>query len=98
MNRIEVRHLHILDGDKTGGGHQPGTGIQGKSEFPAGWSDDKIVKEIESIANDPASTRTLQQNGRTTVEGTRDGVGIRVIVNPDTSIRTAHPTNTPRNP
>jgi len=27
---------HTLDGDATGGGHRPGTGIPGKSEFPAG--------------------------------------------------------------
>ena len=37
---------HILDGDATGGGHAPGTGVPGKSEFPAGWSRDRIMDAI----------------------------------------------------
>lgn len=73
-------------------------GIKDKSEFPAGWSDDKIIREVESVANDSASTRTVQPNGRIRVEGARDGVDIRVIIDADnTSIWTAHPTNMPRN-
>jgi hypothetical protein len=93
------RRIHILDGDERGGGHRPGTGRLGKSEFPAGWSDDKIIDSIESVANDPASTRELQANGRIRVEGTQDGVRIRVIIIPDKmSIVTAHPTNMPGNP
>jgi hypothetical protein len=88
------RRTHILDGDGTGGGHRHGSGILGKSEFPVEWSDNKIINEIESVANDPASSRTVQPNGRTRVEGTREGVDIRVIVDPDgASIRTAHPVN-----
>ncbi len=88
------RRTHILDGDVTGGGHRHGTGVPGKSEFPANWADDKIIDEVESIANDPAASRTVQPNGRTRVEGIRDGVAIRVIVDPDgASIWTAHPLN-----
>jgi hypothetical protein len=88
------RRAHILDGDATGGGHRHGTGNPGKSEFPPDWSDDKIIEEVESIANDPSASRTVQPNGRTRVEGTREGVDIRVIVDPDgVSIRTAHPVN-----
>ena len=95
----EGSRQHILDGDATGGGHRPGTGHSGKSEFPAGWSDDKIVNTIEDVADDPTSKRTVQKNGRTRVEGTRDGVDVTVIVNPDgRSVRTAFPTNMPRNP
>ena len=92
------RRIHILDGDATGGGHRPGTGRPGKTEFPKGWSDDKIIREIESVANDPACARTIQKNGRIRVEGTRDRVDITVIVlaNGET-IQTAHPTNLPRN-
>jgi hypothetical protein len=88
------RRAHILDGDATGGGHRHGTGVRGKSEFPVDWSDDKVIKAIESVANDPASRRTIQPNGRTRVEGTREGVDIRVIVDPDgAAIRTGHPAN-----
>lgn len=87
------RRTHILEGDATGGGHRHGGGPD-KSEFPSDWSDDKIIEEVESVANDPASRRTVQPNGRVRVEGIRDGVDIRVIIDADgTSIRTAHPIN-----
>jgi RHS repeat-associated protein len=89
---------HILEGDKTGGGHRSGTGKPGKSEFPAGWSDDKIKGEISDVATDPASTRTPADKGRTVVRGTRDGIDITVIVEPDGRIVTGYPTNVPRNP
>ncbi|MBN9560049.1 MAG: EndoU domain-containing protein [Alphaproteobacteria bacterium] len=93
------RRIHILDGDSTGGGHRPGVGTPGKSEFPVGWSDDKIINAIETVANDPAAIRTLQPNGRLRVEGTSGGIDIRVIIDRDgKSIWTAHPVNMPRNP
>ena len=76
--------------------HRAGTGISGKSEFPAGWSDDKIMREISDVATDPASKVTVQ--GRdTVVEGRRDGVDIRVIMR-DGRIVTGYPTNLPKNP
>jgi hypothetical protein len=45
------RRRHILDGEvrpngSFGGGHRPGTGFPNKSEFPAGWSDDRIMHAI----------------------------------------------------
>ena len=91
---------HILDGDATGGGHRPGTGISGKSEFPAGLSDDEIIHHISDVATDPASTRVPQPNGRIRVDGTRGGVDIRVILDPSRGGRivTGFPTNLPRNP
>lgn len=64
-----------------------------------GWSDDKVIKEIESVANDPNSARSAQPNGRIRVEGTRDGITIRVIIDPDgASIRAAHPIKLPSQP
>lgn len=51
------RRVHILDGDRTGGGHRAGAG-RGKSEFPAGWSDDEIIDGINDVVNDPESPRT----------------------------------------
>jgi hypothetical protein len=94
---------HVLEGDgpNAGGGHRSGTGKPGKSEFPANWSDDKINGEISDVATDPGSTRTTQPNGRIKIQGTRDGVDITVIVEPDRKggrIVTGFPTNTPRNP
>jgi RHS repeat-associated protein len=94
---------HILDGDgpNAGGGHRHGTGKSGKSEFPANWSDDKIKGEVSDVATDPGSARATQPNGRTKVQGTRDGVDITVVVEPNSRggrIVTGFPTNTPRNP
>jgi RHS repeat-associated protein len=93
-----ARRQHILEGDVTGGGHRPGTGIPGKSEFPAGWSDDRIIHSISDIATDPAAVRTAGRGGRTIVTGTRDGVEIRVVLEADGTVVTGYPTNVPRNP
>jgi hypothetical protein len=93
------RRVHILDGDARGGGHRPGRGIPDKSEFPRGWSDDRMIAAIEDVANDPNSARRLEADGRTVATGRRDGVAIRVVVERDGhSIVTGYPTNTPRNP
>jgi len=87
---------HILNGDATGGGHAPGTGIPGKTEFPSDWSNDKIESVIEDVATDPNSTRVTQ--GRTEiVTGTREGIDVKVVIR-NGEIVTAHPTNLPRNP
>ena len=92
---------HVLDGDPTGGGHRPGTGKPGKSEFPSDWSDNKITGEISDVATDPKSTRTPGRGGRTIVQGTRDGVDITVVIESASRggrIITGFPTNVPRNP
>lgn len=87
---------HTLSGDATGGGHRPGAGISGKSEFPVGWSDAKILHEISDIATDPNAARQIQ--GKVTVvTATREGVNIRVIVQ-DGRIKTGYLTSLPRNP
>lgn len=91
------RREHILDGDETGGGHRPGTGKPGKSEFPNDWSDDRIIDEIEDVANDP-SIPEKQQGRRIIKEGTRDGIDIKVVVDPDGDVVTGYPANVPRNP
>lgn len=91
---------HILDGDPTAGagGHRPGTGIPGKTEFPPGWSDDRIIDAVEDVARDPGSKRRKGSRGRTMAEGRRDGVDIRVVIEADGRIVTGYPVNTPRNP
>jgi hypothetical protein len=70
---------HILNGDATGGGHAPGTGLSGKTEFPSDWSNDKVESVIEDVATDPNSTRVTQGTDEV-VKGTRDGVEVRVII------------------
>ena len=93
---------HILDGEvrpdgSYSGGHRPGTGYSGKSEFPKGWSDEKILHEISDVATDPAAVRTAQGPNTQIVTGTRGGVEIKVVVR-NGRIVTGYPTNTPRNP
>jgi RHS repeat-associated protein len=94
----QKRRKHILDGDSTGGGHRPGTGKPGKSEFPQGWSDDQIMHAISDIATDPSAFRKAGRGGRTIAEGMRDGINIRVIQEPNGDIVSGFPTNVPRNP
>ena len=99
--RLEIapgREKHILEGDETGGGHAPGAGKPGKSEWPAGTSDEEILRDVRDVANDPRSKRTEQSNGNIAIEGTRDGVHVKVIFKPGEGIISAFPTNTPRNP
>src|SRR5262244_2082885 len=47
------RTTHILDGDKTGGGHRHGVGKPGKTEFPASWTDERVVASILDVARRP---------------------------------------------
>jgi hypothetical protein len=92
------RAKHILDGDgATSGGHRSGTGKPGKSEFPADWSDEKILGEISDVATHPGSTTAPGRGGRSVVTGTRDGIDIEVIVGKG-KIITGYPTNVERNP
>jgi len=98
------RRRHVLDGEARadgshGGGHRPGTGFPGKSEFPAGWSDDKIMHEISDVATDPKSVvNRVQAGGRDVfLRGTRDGVEIEVLMR-NGQIWTGYPVNLPRNP
>lgn len=57
-----------------------------------------VVGEVSDVATDPESKRAPGRGGRTVVEGTRDGVDIRVIVDPGGRIVTGFPTNVTRNP
>jgi len=69
-------------------------GEPGKSLFPKSWSGEKIMHEVSDVATDPALTWVQQggkpgaesyKNGnpmRYRVEGVREGVTIRVIVEP----------------
>ena len=92
------RREHIPDGDAIDGGHRPGTGNPGKSEFPDGWSDDRIMHEISDIATDPNAATRAGRGGRTIADGTRDGIDIRVIQERNGDMVTGFPTNVPRNP
>jgi hypothetical protein len=87
------RTTHILDGDGTGGGHRPGTGKPGKTEFPASWDEAKIVDAIVGVARRPDQKPEHQQwNDRWVARGTRDDVGIVAVLARDGRIWTSWPT------
>jgi RHS repeat-associated protein len=97
------RRTHILDGDATGGGHR-WPGLPGKTPFPQSWSDDQIMHNVSDIATDPSLTPNYTKGApgshytragdpsRYNVVGQRDGVDIKVVVEPaGEGIITAHP-------
>ncbi len=86
------RGKHILDGDATGGGHRSGTGSPGKTEFPAGWSDEKSLGNVLDVAQHPDSPPVHQNwNDSWLCTGTRDGVQVWAVVQRDGEIRTGWP-------
>ncbi|NQX64626.1 EndoU domain-containing protein [Paenibacillus alba] len=84
--------------------HRAGQGIPGKTEFPATWSDEKILAEISDVATDPKSTWSMGKWDSPYATGTRDGIDIRVDFYPLNhpnyagKISTGYPTNVPANP
>lgn len=91
--------VHILYGDRSGGGHIHGANIPCKSEFPADWSANDIIDNIKSItANDNTHWRK-EHNGYHVAEHIIDGIQVRVVLNKSAdSVITAYPLNVRRNP
>jgi hypothetical protein len=88
------RTTHILDGEPGGGGgHRHGTGIPGKTEFPASWDDKKIIDTVVDVARRPdLPPKHQESNDRWVVRGTRDDVEVVVVVARDGQIWTSWPT------
>jgi Bacterial EndoU nuclease len=75
------RMVHILDGDSTGGGHRHGTGKPGKTEFPSGWNDEKIIDALVDVARKPDNPPVRQDRNDTWLcTGTRANVEVSVVV------------------
>jgi hypothetical protein len=94
------RRVHILDGDDTGGGHRAGTGIALKSEFPADWTDDEIIDRVMKAAQHPYLAFPQKRN-RFQIYALQNDVSIKIVVEADGTIVTAHPIDGPgvvRNP
>lgn len=95
----QARLVHILYGDKTGGGHLHGTNKPCKSEFPADWTEKDITDSIKLIAANDSLAWAEGRNGNYVANSVDHGVNIRVVLSPDRSeIITAYPLSTPRNP
>ena len=95
----EQRTTHILYGDASGGGHL-WPGKPGKTPFPEGWSEARIMDEISDIATDPSAwNNSTVQGGQTLLNGWSNGVQIQVVVDTTTGdIITGYPLNLRRNP
>lgn len=95
---VGFRKEHILNR------HRSGAGQAGKTEFPSNWSDDKIISEVNKIANNPNAPGGVGKWNSPYKTGTVDGVEIRVDFYPPThpmhagKVSTAYPTNTTPNP
>jgi hypothetical protein len=75
------RTVHVLEGDSTGGGHRHGTGKPGKTEFPAGWNDEKIIDNALDVARKPDKPPVRQDRNDTWLcSGTRANVEVSVVV------------------
>jgi hypothetical protein len=75
------RTIHVLDGDSTGGGHRHGTGKPGKTEFPAGWKDEKIIDNVLDVARKPDTPPVRQDRNDTWLcTGTRANVEVSVVI------------------
>jgi len=86
------RTKHILDGDDTGGGHRHGTGNPGETEFPASWSDKKVIDTILDAARRPDEPPVYQDwNKRWLVRGTREEITTMVVIAGDGQIWTGWP-------
>jgi len=86
------RETHILDGDSTGGGHRHGTGKPGKTEFPASWSDEKIIDTLVDVARRPGRAPGHQEwNDRWVARGTRDDVEMVAVITRDGCIWSGWP-------
>lgn len=93
------RKVHILYGDKTGGGHLHGLGKPCKSEFPADWDEEEILETIKDIAANDNLPWEQQDNGYYVAESYEGQTRVRVVLGPQKQkIITAYPTNVQRNP
>lgn len=75
----------------SGGGHAPGTGRRGATEFPASWSRQEITDRLLDVARRPDETPSRLPNGVWRTVGVRAGVRIVVLLAADGAVRAAFP-------
>jgi len=81
----KARIKHILLGEASDKGYHGGhmyPGLPNKSVFPANWSRSKIIHNVSDVATDPSLPFLVSERNvnRRIIEGVRDDVKIRVIV------------------
>lgn len=89
----DERKAHIL------GNHKHGAGVSCKSEFPAGWSDEKIFSTLQTMAANDNMPWKHEDNGYDVAEQDVDGLKVRVVLNREENIIvTGYPVSVERNP
>jgi Bacterial EndoU nuclease len=73
------------------GGHWFGSGQPGKTVFPEPWTPERILEETLDVARNPDRAPVQREDGSWEVDGTRDGVEILVVLEPDGTIVTGYP-------
>ena len=93
------QRVHILYGDKKGGGHFHTANKPCKSEFPESWNEDKIIQTIEKIAANDNMNWRQEKNGYFVGEKQVESLKIRVVLDQNKkNVITAYPVNVTRNP
>ena len=91
----------ILEGvPGVGGGHRPGAGLPGRTEFPSDWPDARILDALANVARG-GTVLAHTRSGAALVEGAVQGVLINVVVASDGAIGAGWPVSGPgvaRNP
>lgn len=89
----EERKAHILEN------HKDGTGVACKSEFPASWTDEQIIANVQKLAANDNLEWKQEDNGYYVAEAPVDDLTLRVVVNrAENSIVTGYPVSVVRNP
>ena len=97
VDLTDFRKEHILNR------HRAGMGKPGKTEFPASWSDERILHQVSDVATDPNSKWRVGKWNSPYATGIRDGIEIRVDFYPLShskhagKISTSYPINVPIN-
>lgn len=91
--------VHILYGDKEGGGHIYGAKIPCNSEFPKDWDALKVINVIKALAESKNLEWRKEGSGYNVADGYEGQVKIRIVLGPDKkNIITAYPVNLGQNP
>ena len=74
---------YILEGmpdPPGGGGHRAGSRTEGKTEFPARWSDDKVIVAIEQTLDRPSRVNVRSYQRKIDFLALVDGVIVKAVV------------------
>lgn len=89
LTERRIEHILVGDGPRSGG-HRPGTGKPGKTEFPADWTDDEIIHRVMRTATRPSAAE-IGNRGNFLCTRHFDGVEVIAVVAPDGQVLSGYP-------